>query len=896
MKQRTFSQRSLTLAVALGLHSVAGVAQTQETGNTNSSTEDAQELDTIEVKGVRGAIFSARSQEREKSNIVSIVTSDDVGQFPDQSVAESLQRVVGISVDRDAGEARRLSVRGLGPLFNPVRINGAQLGTSDTDRDAVIDVLPNDLLGNLEVSKTLTPDMDADAIGGAVNLVPIDPFERESGGTIRLEANQQDYSGKTIPKGGFIYTGSRDSGEGRLGFTLAASYAERDLEGDVFRNRDTPVLSRVGQDCSAPAPDCFLRSVRVEQRYDQSERERLGVAAGLNLQTGNGSEFFLKYIRSEFNRQDTQWTNSYRFGSNSATAIGPRSGSFRNAELRKQVTLVSRDETTSMLQIGGEHAFDLWRVGYMAARSNSDLDFPEQLTGRFRIRGINADVQLTDTFSFVRPISGTASSANFDNLANFAFDNLTNISEVREDVIDTAKLDLERAFEWGDYAGSFKFGAKATRRDKSIDRDEVSGNPSGAGGVAPATLASIASFVPNTRITGFGIHPTSTAVGTLFRSATGALTPVPANSAALDLSVGENVDALYLMGTLELSESLSLIGGFRYEDTTWTTSGKEVETFDPLTGSDVLTVRDLGIVKNTYSDVLPSVHLRWLPSENTIFWASFSSALVRPNFDEGANTRTVTTREITGAPGTFNRSFSGGNPLLDPLKAKQVDLLLGWYPTDTTYVSAGLFYKDINDFYVAGNFVGADVARLGLPVGNGTRNGGFDSANVILNGNSAKVKGAEFAFEQAFTNLPGWWSGLFVAGNLTILDSEADVGILRPGERLPLADQADEIANLSLGWENDAFTFRVSGNFRGEQLDTISSNPQLDQILQDYFGLDLNLRYNFSDRWQVYFDASNITSRKDITIFRGDGSGGFSSDEAVNDFGPSYGLGVRWNF
>ncbi|NJR44265.1 hypothetical protein HC761_02235, partial [bacterium] len=210
-----------------------------------------------------------------------------------------------------------------------------------------VDVLPNDLLGNLEVAKTLTPDMDADAIGGAVNLVPIDPFERDAGGTVRLEAYQQDYSGNTIPKASLLYTGTTSGDGPRLGYTLAASYAERELEGDVFRNRDTPVSSRVNQDCTTPAPDCFFRSVRAEQRFDESERERLGFSLGLNLQTNSG-EYFFRYIGSEFNRVDAQYTNRYQLGANSALAIGAGSGTFRNAELRKQTTLTVRDEKQTL--------------------------------------------------------------------------------------------------------------------------------------------------------------------------------------------------------------------------------------------------------------------------------------------------------------------------------------------------------------------------------------------------------------------------------------------------------------------------------------------------------------------------------------------------------------------
>ncbi|MGL6291046.1 MAG: TonB-dependent receptor domain-containing protein, partial [Silanimonas sp.] len=444
--------------------------------------------------------------------------------------------------------------------------------------------------------------------------------------------------------------------------------------------------------------------------------------------------------------------------------------------------------------------------------------------------------------------------------------------------------------------GRLKFGLKANRRDKDVDRQETSGNPSGAGGVPATTLAGLPVYTPGTRLPGFGVMPGSNEAQALFRASLGALSPQVTNSAAQDYGVSEDVDAAYAMANIELGQNVELITGVRLERTTWVTNGNEVETIDPLVGADVLTVRGVAGVRNEYDNFLPSIHLRWEPRSDMVVRAALTSAVIRPNFDEGSATRSVTSRELIGAPGTYFRTSSGGNPQLNALTAKQFDLSLGWYPDESTFLYAGVFLKDIEDFYVNGQFVGADVVRAGLPVGNGTLTGGFDLANVVLNGDEATVRGVEVAFEKSLVELPGWASGLFVSGNVTLLDSEASVGILRPGEKLPLPDQADRIANLSVGWENERFTFRVAGNYRGEQLDTVSSNRDLDQIVQDYVSVDVNLRWNVVDNLQLYFDATNLNERKDVTVFRGDASGPFPADEAVNDFGRSFALGAIYRF
>jgi iron complex outermembrane recepter protein len=891
------TQLPLSLAITLAL--ISAPAYTQQTTppattGANAPTEQeraATTLDQVEVVGVRAAIFSARNQERDTDVIANVVTADDAGQFADQNVAESLQRVPGLSVDRDAGEARRINVRGLGPQFNPVTINGITLATSDLDRDAVVDVLPNDLLGTLIVTKTLTPDMNADAIGGAVDLRAIDPFERRDGGSLRAEVGQADYAdGGADPKLGGVWHGTSDMGDGGTwGYSLAVSYSQRDLAGDIQRNRDVPITSTVGG-VSA------LRSVRLENRVDRSDRERLGFAANFDFRPSEDQSFFLRFIGSRYEVVDERFVDRWQMGPTRATALGPGTGTFSggtDVELRKQITFVEREERTTMAHIGGTTRRDAWTYDYSVGASRNELEIPEQLTGRFRVRNIGITLEQFADRAVIGAFRRGSTFPDPADPAQYLYDQLTLTKEQRDDRVVQANFDVRRDLNFGDRGGFLKFGAKLSRRDKEADREETTGTPA-----AGTTLASLPLQNLSTRIAGYGFQPQGDAARGLFNSTRSVLLAATnGNSANQDYAVEEGVDSAYLMGSMDLSTMLTLFGGLRLERTDWATSGFQLETIDPLVGNNLDSVAAISNVTNDYSDVLPSLHLRWEPSEQVVVRGSLSTAIVRPNFDEASATRLITTREVT--TGVYNRTFTGGNPLLDPLRARQADLSLTWYPTDATVLYAGLFYKQIDDFYISGQLVGPDVVRAGLPVGNGTINGGFDTANVFINGEEATVRGIELAYEQAFTMLPGWWSGLFAGLNLTLVDSEANYGRLFNNRVDQLPDQADRIANLSLGWENERFTFRVVGNYRDEQLDIINADPRLDQRLVDYLSYDLNVRWNVTDQWQVYFDGSNLTDEKDVTVWRGDASSGgpFPADEGgAIDFGRSYGLGLRFQF
>ncbi|NJS15189.1 MAG: TonB-dependent receptor plug domain-containing protein [Sphingopyxis sp.] len=170
----------------------------------------------IVVTGQRAALNEAREAERQADGIKNVITADDAGQFADQNVAESLQRLPGISVERSEGEGRFVSVRGLDPAFNNVTVNGVKLGSTEKEDGAVaLDTVPSDLLSQVEVSKTSTPDQDGDAIGGTIEIKTLSAFDGKDKIQLRAEASYNQIADKASPK--FSASITRKFGDDRWG-------------------------------------------------------------------------------------------------------------------------------------------------------------------------------------------------------------------------------------------------------------------------------------------------------------------------------------------------------------------------------------------------------------------------------------------------------------------------------------------------------------------------------------------------------------------------------------------------------------------------------------------------------------------------------------------------------
>lgn len=887
MPVRSMDSVRLRSRMVLGVSAVALAQFAASAAHAQAQPSSGEE--EIVVSGQRGALNEAIQAERDADVLKNIVTADDVGQFGDQNTAEALQRLPGVNIERNEGEGRTVSVRGLPSSFTQVTVNGARLGTSEADSSTVaLDVIPSDLLGSIEVSKTYTPDMDGDTIGGAVELKSLSAFDKQDDvTTMRIQGAAGEYA-KTV---GPTVSGSlaRKFADDTLGIALTASYSKRFVEGDDLRNEDGfQRLARNGE--------VFLYPREVNQRFEVGDRERLGGTLNIEYRPRDGQEY---YLRAQLTRLDdndiriqSQWQTERATGSE-IQEIAPGGGRFIDVRLRNQIFF--QPTVDRQFAISGGHANTLGALEWSSQLDYSRSRWTQRdgLRGRFQIDDIGQIVTYDRDSAFTEFFRDRTRPDPFD-LTQYRFQNLLFIEEVRLDEIFTARTDLR--WKVSDTA-SLQTGIKYRNRDKSADKEEYNADPSAFG--IDRRLSEFPLLERQPRMQTFGPFPALTEARDLFISARDQLLGQPGffradNSAASDFSVGEDVLAGYLMGRFDLSDRFQIIGGVRIENTKFASTGffLEADGEGNAGGGPVVPIF-LGTAEREYTDWLPSMVMRWDATDNLLVRASYGKGVKRPDFDDASNRQRVSF-DTTNPANT--RDLVAGNPNLKALTSHNFDLSVSFYPSRTAVLQAAVFHKEISNFFIDFETDVLAQAPITIPT---SVNPNFRSIETVINGDKAQITGLELSYSQTFPQAPGILSGLFVSGNLTLADSKAGTST-RPGLDLPFPGQADFTANFSLGYEDDRFSLRGSVNHRGETLAGISGTtfadvegfPQ-DRYRAAYTQYDVNVRFNVTDWLQLYADAINITGEKDIRYYVGNN---FPLYERVQDFGATYQVGARMTF
>jgi iron complex outermembrane recepter protein len=917
MKTQVSAIALLTGLLAAG----AAAAQTAPAQDPTATT-----VDEVIVIGQRAALERAQQIERRADNLVSAIAADDIGQFADQNVAESLQRVSGVVLERSEGEGRFVSIRGLPSSYTPVTINGVRLATSDEGSSEVaLDSIGSDQLSSIEVSKSILPNQDADTIGGTVNLNTISAFSR--GGAdrfdVRLEGYYNDFADAWGPEAAI--NASRRFMDGTLGIAGSLSFSERTLEGDDLQNTQNITARTAGG-------RTFFRAEEIDPRREVGERTRFNAALNIEYRPDENRQFFLRGSYGTLEDNDIQYQDEWEIRRSTGARIleiRPNGGRFDDVDLEKQLFVRENTDTTITASAGGLWRNDDWQIDYRLDYASAELDQPFAFRGRFVANDILAEVTEQEDNVTVRGFTGLSGLRNDPrNPAAYRWDQVLLEPFIREDEVITGSLDVRRNVEWFGPNDFLAAGVRYRTRDKSVDRNQQQGNPSTVGlnrTLADLPLENIPTGFDNDPNLRF--FPQREALIDLLRQGATALAADPLftradNAFGFDYTVGEDVLAAYVMGQFDLTESLRLIAGVRVEETTASSTGNLVEYDDdngrgpaPFGSPSVPgIVVALPEVEKSYTDWFPSAHLRWEPREDIVARASYVRALQRPDFDERANTIRIDFLFPTaGNPNSFatTRDLTAGNPNLEPLIADQFDASVTFYPTPDLTVQVAAYYKDIENFFfdfgcnrsTTTTSNGCTIGDLGLTVpapyapptgiaANDTRN--FEEISTTLNGEKATVTGIEVSYSQGFTMLPGFLSGLFAQANVTLIDSEATITQARVGEKFRLPEQPDIVANVSLGWENEVFSIRVAGNHKGEALSSINSNPIRDRFYAAYESVDVNLRWNVTPDWTVYFDAANLNEAGDVELYRGEN--GLSRFRRAQYYGSTYQLGLRARF
>ena len=847
----------------LGADSAVASVTVQDDQTARIDVVLGQPRDEIIVRGVRSGNASALNQQRSSDTFVSVISADAIGALPDSNVAEAVQRVPGIFLDRDQGEGRFIGIRGIDPNLNTTTINGLFVPSPEAGaRSVALDVIPADLLEGLEIAKTFTPDMDGSAIGGSVNVRSLSAFDRQ-GQTLTLSA-EGSYNGlveETSPKISGSWTNVFDIGGGNdnFGIALGASWFDRDFGSD---NEETD--GGWPSDLELLSGGEFTGAEEIEQRSYTVNRERIGLAANLDFRTENG-RYYLRNLYSEFSDQEFRNRNEWKFDDGEAIAGTSTSALWQDATVETSMKDRLEEQEILSVLVGGENYIGAWTIDYSYGYSASEEGEPSRLDTEFELEG------LTIGYDSIGEIPALVADPLMADAGNYEIKEWVFLDGLAEDTTNTFSLNFNLDIFSDAYNGDIQFGFRFRDREKTFDGETfVYEGPDGL------TAAQFANSGPRWGIGTFGPGLDATALRNYFNSnrstldfdADGSLV----ESTVEDYTMNEDVTAAYLMSTFEQG-GLRIVYGVRIEDTQFDATGLRI-LVDDVTGSGDPVASPVAF-ENDFDNVLGSINARWEMGD-FVWRAALTQTMARPNFGELSPGGEI---EFETDDGENELSVEIGNPLLDPVEAVNVDFGLEWYPGGVSVVSAGVFYKDLENFIVVADV--GDTIDLTQFVGNAP----VDDAEVIqpINGDSAELLGFELSYIRQFE------SGLYVSANGTFIDSEATYPDRDGTGVLPRTPET--VLNGALGWENNTFSLRLAATYRDDALQGFEEldDPAFDVFQDEHLQVDFSAKWNVTEQVQLSFAAVNLTDEPYYNYF---GSRAFNAQ--YEEYGRTYSLGLRF--
>jgi TonB-dependent receptor len=742
-----------------------------------------------------GAQARALNQQKNALNIGNIVSADQIGSFPDPNAAETTQRIPGITITKDQGEGRYVSVRGTEPRLNAMMIDGERIPAPDPLlRQVALDVVPSELLQAIEVSKTLTPDVDADSIGGSVNLVMKQAPEK-----FRLFGRfgtGYNFLQDSYGQNNYSFTGGTRFDGGKIGaiFSLAGSETNR-------ANNDIEVSY-------TPA----LTIADFDPRYYEVNRRRIGATGAVDFKGPNASVYT---FRGVFNRfiDDHERRNRYR----------QRVSNRRIERERRDRTHIERIASGSF---DGRMLVGRSDLDFRALVAYSDQTDPLTMTTTFRQNNVNFAPNVTSDFIDpgniqVNPLNEDITLSTFNQqirATNFAKD---------QDIVGA--LNLRTPLKAGSQSMSFlKYGLKVRGKSKGRTRNEFAITTPAAlrlpdfvqrDGPVRSFLDGrydLTPFIDQSQVARIPDLVTTTAVKNHQRDAE-------------EFDGTETTTAGYVMAEFYANGKTTLVPGLRYEYTSADYTGRDVH-FAPngtWLGTDPIQS------KSNYGVPLPSFQVKYAIDRNTNLRAAVTRSLARPNYYD-----TVPYRAQDDAAATVQL----GNADLRPTDSWNVDVLGERYLSTVGVISAGYFYKHLENYIYVYTF---DDTINGLPY----------KVTQPQNGDTATVQGVELAIQNQLSFLPSALKGIGVYANYTFTDSNAAIPG-HAGSRLP--GQSRHVGNVAVSYERFGFSGALAMNFHGSYVDQIGSTNLLDRYYDQARQLDFTMTQKITRNFRGYLEALNV--------------------------------------
>jgi len=753
----------------------------------------------IEVRGSPLLEGQAKALNTQKNlvNITNIVAADQIGRFPDKNASEATQRVPGVSLNRDMGEGRYVIIRGTEARLNSTTINGERLPSPEAGvRNVALDTIPADLLGSIQVSKALRPDMDGDSIGGTVNLVT-----QRAPDQLRLSAALGvGYSALTeeAAPNAFVTFGTRFGEEKDWGVLISASGSD----------------TKRGADNIEPSyDDGYLDE--LEMRDYTTERERYGVTADLDFRASQRSNYFLRGLWTEY--IDTEIRRA-------------KTNGVADGEIERGLKDRTQTSHINSISVGGENNIgESFVLDYRLMYNKSSEGTPNQYTSSFVMEDVVFDPNVSP--DSIDPNNIQANPLN-EQVDQFWFDELEDLSKESEEEDVVGAVNLTKGFyKNAGFSGLWKVGGKYRSKSRSQNYDTFDMESD-----EDLNLVDyVSNWAPETPFFG-GIYP-----GQIVPFQNENLMRQLAQSGQLesernleedlaDFEVNEDTLAGYALGEFLFGSNITFMGGVRVESTKDDYTAYQLvldEEGDPI---DLSPVYD----DKSYTEWLPQFHLVYKTGEDQQLRAAVTRSLARPNFEDMAPWRFVNLED---------GEAELGNPDLNVTTAWNYDLMWEKYLQPVGIISAGVFYKDLTDYiyiFQADEIIEGEDVEVTQP----------------RNGDKATIAGLELAFQNQFTHLKGGWGGLGLYLNYTYVDSEANYP---DRESTSLPGQSEHVGNAALVYEKYGITARLAYNFNGKKLIEVGEDASEDIWVDDHGQLDFLFRVQATKRWSFVFEIINIT-------------------------------------
>ncbi len=833
-------------------------------------TAEVYKLAEFVVAGEREGNALAIRQQENAPNVKNILSSDAFGNVADFNLGNFLQRVPGFSTEISEGEIVRVQIRGSSSDLSSVSIDGTRAANGATrtfGRGFDINTIPTEFIETIEVTKAATPDIDADSIGGAVNLKAKSALDRKGRRINYAFGHSYNWEQRTFrPAGNFGYSDLML--EGKLGFILTGSYNETHQP----RNANG-ITWQPTTDLSKPA---WFNADTFGQ--DQVKHTRAGLGLRLDYKLGDSTRLYFNtqysYYYDQLNRR---WGRLSTLGAANVLSVTDRTVDTRNQTFTFYQTLRNRDVVTTNVMAGGESDILGGKLDFSTNFSPSKgTDLGRMLPQR-TVPGVGFHQERSEDHKFITltQISGP----DILDPRNSLFNSFDNTNAVNHDRILGAQINYKRSVPFR-FPLSVKTGLRFRQQIRERDNTRNFYRYVGPDGVAGPVGAANDDNLARLFDAGYDYRPNGATpkhaglnINDQFFNLSALQNELRTNPQvfAEDLVTGtrdtirndnrvtEKVSAAYLMGNLRLGR-LTAVGGVRVEETRINGKGyiQEISPEEKARRAAwVGTVTPAETVRRTlaeyanatersgqYRNFFPSVHFKYQITSNLLARASYSNGIGRPNFGSIIPTTTINNDTLV---------VTANNPELKPQYSESYDMTLEYYFRPAGLASIAVFEKRITDFIFRQS--GA-VLEPGNPFGDAYTGYTF---TTDYNGGSARIKGLEVSFQQQFSNLPGFWKAFGAFANFTWQETKGNYG--QPGgvtKQHELANFTPRGGNAGISYSGHPWTARILANHTGERLLAYSADPSQRQYLIKATPIDVSLAYALNRYASLYLDVTNL--------------------------------------